>query len=453
VVQDCGMTTDLLPALVRPGDPGWDVARRSWNTAVDQHPAAVAQAASVADVQAAVAYARAEGLRVAPQTTGHGSEALGLDALRGALLLRTTGLDAISIDVAGRRAHVGAGVSAGALADAAGAHGLAPVLGLAASVGVAGLSLGGGLGWLSRTHGLAADNVPAIDVVTAAGEALRVDADHEPDLFWALRGGGGRAAIVTGLEVALHPVDEATGGMIAWPVERTAEVLEQARRLAADAPECLSVVARVLALPPLDAIPEPIRGRRIVAVLAAHFGPAADAERLLAPLRGTGAALLDSFGPVSAADLPRLAGDPEDPGPARGAGFLLQALTPELVAAVADVVADEALGALGVLELRQLGGALGRPAAGGGALSSIDAGWAFFAGGFAGDAAAGAAVGAALEEVAARLAPWTAPRALLSLAALGTDPASGFAPETWGKLVSVRDAYDPDRLILANHDA
>jgi FAD/FMN-containing dehydrogenase len=140
------MTTDLLPDLVRPGDPGWDAARRGWNTSVDQRPAAVAQATSVADVQAAMRHARAAGLRVAPQATGHGSESLDLDALRGALLLRTEGLDAVAVDPVARTATVGAGVTAGALADAAGAHGLAPVLGLAASVGVAGLSLGGGLG-------------------------------------------------------------------------------------------------------------------------------------------------------------------------------------------------------------------------------------------------------------------------------------------------------------------
>jgi len=446
-------TTDLLPDPTRPGDPGWDAARGSWNTAIDQHPAAVARASSVADVQAAVAHARGAGLRVAPQATGHGSEALSLEALRGALLLRTSGLDAIAVDPAARTAHVGAGVTAGALADAAGAHGLAPVLGLAASVGVAGLSLGGGLGWLSRTHGLAANNVRALDVVTAAGAALRVDAEHEPDLFWALRGGGGRCAIVTGLEVALHPVGEATAGMIAWPAERAGEVLEQARRWAAGAPECVSAVVRVLSLPPLDAIPEPIRGRRIVAVLAAHFGPAADAERLLAPLRESDAALLDTFGPVGAADLPRVAGDPEDPGPARGDGLLLSELTPKLVEAIAAVAADEALAALTVVELRQLGGAVGRDAPGAGALPSLDAGWAFFAAGMAPDDDARAAVEAALAAVRERLAPWTSPRALLSSSGGGIDPARGFDPETWGRLVGVRDAYDPDRLILANHDA
>ena len=446
------LRADVAGRVVLPGDSDWDAARRSWNTAVDQHPAAVVEAASVADVQATVRHARAAGLRVAPQSTGHGSEALG--PLGGAILLKTSRLDAITVDLAARTATVGAGAQAGAVADAAGAHGLAPVLGLAATVGVTGLSLGGGVGWLSRLHGLAANQVVAFEVVTAAGDALRVDAEHEPDLFWALRGGGGRFAIVTGLEVALHPVAEATAGMIAWPAERTGEVLAVLRGWAAAAPENASAVLRILSLPPLDVIPEPIRGRRIVALVAAYLGPADEAEALLAPLRGeVDAPLLDTFGPVAAADLPRVAGDPEAPGPARGDGFLLDELTPELVAGFTALMADEAVSALTVMELRQLGGAVSRPAAGGGAVASIDAGWSCFAGGFAGDGASSAAVATALGDVRTRLAPWIADRALLSSSGGGIDPATGFDPQTWERLVGVRDAYDPDRLIFANHDA
>ncbi len=448
------LRAEVAGRVVLSGDVGWDAARRSWNTSVDQHPATVVEAASVADVQATVRHARAAGLRVAPQATGHGSEALGLTSLRGAILLRTARLAAIAVDPAARRVTVGAGARAGAVADAAGAHGLAPVLGLAASVGVAGLSLGGGVGWLSRLHGVAANQIVGLEVVTAAGETLRVDAEHEPDLFWALRGGGGRCAVVTGLEVALHPVQEATAGMIAWPAERVGEVLELLRGWAVGAPDHASAVLRVLSLPPLDVIPEPIRGRRIVTLVAAHIGPAAEAQALLAPLRdGVDAPLMDTFGPVVAADLPRVAGDPEDPGPARGDGFLLDDLTPEAAAAFAALVADEAVTALSVMELRQLGGAVGRsPSDGGGALSAFDAGWSCFAGGVAGDEASRAAVGAALADVRTRLAPWIAERALLSSSGGGIDPATGFAPQTWERLVGVRDAYDPDRLILANHD-
>src|SRR5919198_5407313 len=188
------MTTSLQESirgrLTLPSDPGWDEARRMWNLSVDLRPAAIADVASPQDVQEVVRLAARDGLRVAPQSTGHGSEALG--PLDDTVLLKTSGLRGVVIRPEARTVRVGAGVLAGEAAAAADKHGLAPVLGLAPTVGVAGLVLGGGTGWLSRAHGLAANNVRAFEVVTAAGERLRVGADAEPDLFWALRGGGGR---------------------------------------------------------------------------------------------------------------------------------------------------------------------------------------------------------------------------------------------------------------------
>ncbi|HEX5925099.1 MAG TPA: FAD-binding protein [Baekduia sp.] len=441
------MTTlpTLHGRLVSPGDDGYDDARQGWNLAVDQRPAAVAEAASAADVQAVVRHALATDVRVAPQATGHGAEALALDALRGAILLKTAGLDAIAVDPAARTATIGAGVKAGALAAAAAVHGLAPVLGLAPSVGVAGLTLGGGLGWLSRTHGTAAAGLLGAEVVTAAGELVQAD----DDLLFALRGGGGRGVVVTSLTVALHPIEEVSAGMIAWPVERAGEVLEQVRRVALGAPDCLSLVFRVLSLPPLDVIPEPIRGRRIATVTAAHIGPHADGGRLLAPLRGGSDVLLDGFGPVAPGELVRVAGDPEAPGAARGDGFLLDDLTPDAVAAVAALVGDERLG---VFEVRQLGGVLRTAPREDAAVGAIDAGWAFFAGGLADDAASTAAVTDALATVRERLRPFAAPRTLLSSAGLGVDPATGYAPGVWDRLVALRDVHDPERLFLHHHD-
>jgi FAD/FMN-containing dehydrogenase len=445
------LRADLDGRLLLPGDPDYEAARLPWNRSVEQRPAAVVEAAGVADVQATLRHARALGLRVAPQSTGHGAESLA--SLAGAILLRTAALDGVEIDVGARVARVGAGVTAGAVAAAAGEHGLAPVLGLAPSVGVAGLALGGGLGWLSRTHGLVANNVLALDVVTADGTARRVDARQEPDLHYALRGGGGRFAIVTGLELALHPVSDVSAGMLAWPVEATADVVEQVRRWALTAPDCASAVVRVLSVPPIEAVPAPIRGRRVVAVVAAHLGTPADAERAIAPLRGAGTTLLDGFGPIAPADLVRVAGDPEEPGPGRGDGLLLREVTPDTVAAIAGLVGDDAIEALGVLELRQLGGALGRPApAGHGPLPSVDAGWAVFAGGFAPDAAARAAIDDALAHVRERLAPWTARQVLLNSSYGGADLAAAFGAQAWERLQRIRHAYDPDKVILANHD-
>jgi FAD/FMN-containing dehydrogenase len=436
--------------MTLPGDPEWDAARRSWNLSVDQHPAAVVEAASVEDVQAVVRAAAREGLRVAPQSTGHGSEALG--PLDGAVLLKTSALRDVTVDADAGIARVAAGALAGAVADAAGARGLAPVLGLAPSVGVAGLALGGGIGWLSRVHGLAANNVRAFEVVTAAGERQRVDAETEPELFWALRGGGGRFAIVTALEVRAHPLPEAFAGMVVWPAESAPEVFEEFRRWSFEAPEALSPVFRYVAMPPIDAVPEPLRGRKVVALLAAYLGTQADGERVAAPIRSSNATLVDTFGPIGPADLVRVAGDPEDPVPARGDGFMLDELTEDAVAAIGGLIAEDALDPLTVLEVRLLGGALGRAADRPGALARLDGAFTFFGGGAASDADSAAAIAERNAELRARLAPWTSKRELLNSSGGGIDPAQAFDVATWERLERAREAYDPDRLIQPNHD-
>jgi FAD/FMN-containing dehydrogenase len=443
-----------IPSTIRgrvtlPSDPGWDDARRSWNLSVDQHPAAVVEAAGPEDVQAVVQSAAREGLRVAPQATGHGSEPLG--PLDGAMLLKTSAMRAVTVEADAGIARVEAGALAGEVADAAGAHRLAPVLGLATTVGVTGLALGGGTGWLSRAYGLAANNVRAFDVVTAAGEPLRVDAHTEPELFWALRGGGGRFAIVTALEVEAHPVAEVSGGMIVWPAERAAEVLEQFRRWTWGAPESLGAVLRYLDLPPIDAVPAPLRGRKVVAVVAAHLGTEGDGRRLMEPLRASNGALVDTFGPIGPADLVRIAGDPDQPGPARGDGFLVGELDDGLIEAVAGLIAEDELAPLSALELRLLGGAMARVSEGSGALAALDGAFSVFAAGLAFNADAAAAIADRLDNLRTRLAPWTSPRALLNASGGGIDPARAFDDATWERLLRVQDAFDPDRLILSNH--
>jgi hypothetical protein len=416
--------------VVLPGDAGWDEARRAWNLSVDQRPAAVVEAAGAEDVQAVL---RA-GARMAVQATGHGSE--GLPDLEGTVLLKTSRLREVTVD--GGVVRAGAGALAGDVAAAAGAHGLAPVLGLAPTVGVTGLALGGGTGWLSRAHGLTCNSVRAFEVVLASGERRRVDADHEPELFWALRGGGGRYAVVTALELAAHPVPEASAGLLAWPAERAAAVLERFRRWTGDVPEALGAVFRYLALPDVDGVPAPLRGRRVVAVIAAFTGTDADARRLVEPLRrGT---LMDTFGPVGPADLVRVAGDPEQPVPARGDGFLLRELD---VDAVAGLIED--IDPLGVLELRLLGGALARAPHGHGALARLDGAFAVFAGGAAVDAAASAAIDERLTQVRERLAPWRAAQGMLN----SSGAARAFDPATSVRLDVVRDAFDPERRLVA----
>ena len=442
------LPSTLSDRVTLPGEPGWDAARRSWNLSVDQHPAAVVEPRTPEDVQAAIRFAAENGLRVAPQATGHGSESL--PPLDGALLLKTSALRTVEVRADEGIARVEAGARAGEVADAAGDHRLAPVLGLATSVGVVGLALGGGTGWLSRAYGLTANNVRALEVVTAKGDRLRADSRSEPELFWALRGGGGRFAIVTAVELEVHPVPDVSAGMLVWPAEQAAAVLEQFRAWTSDAPESLGAVFRYLDLPPIEAVPPPLRGRN-VAVIAAHLGTEADGQRLIEPLRALDGSTLDTFAPVGAADLVRVAGDPEEPVPARGDGFLVRELTDELVDAIADLIAQNALSPLSVLELRLLGGALARPADGHGALATLSGAISVFVSGPVFDADAPAAIADRIQHLRARLAPWTVSQALLNASGGGVDPARAFDDATWERLRRVQDAFDPDRLILSNH--
>jgi len=434
--------------VTMPGDPDWDDARRSWNLSVDQRPAVVVEAAGSDDVQAVVRFAAREGMRVAPQSTGHGSESLG--PLDGAVLLKTAAMRSVTVDADAGIARVEAGARAGEVADAAGEHGLAPVLGLAPTVGVTGLALGGGTGWLSRAYGLTACNVRAFEVVTADGELRRADAQSEPDLFWALRGGGGRFAVVTAMELAAYPAPEVFAGAAMWPAERAREILDRFRRWTQDVSEALGAVFRYLDLPAIDAVPPALRGRRVAAVIAAYLGGEADGRALIERMRADGA-LVDTFGPVAPAALVRLAGDPEDPAPARGDGFLVRELDDGVVDAVTELIDGNALAPLGVLELRLLGGAMANGPDDGGALSTLDGDFSVFAGGPVFDDGMRAANADRLQDLRARLAPWTTPQAVLNASGGGIDPAQGFDGATWERLRRVQDQFDPGRLIVSNH--
>src|SRR4051794_17347721 len=210
-------------ALVLPDDPRYDDARSSFNLRVDQRPAAVASPADARDVAEAVALARRVGLRVAPQATAHNQAPLG--DMEDMLLLNVSRMQEVRVDPGARSVRVGAGVKWDRVAPRLSAHGLAGLHGSSLDVGVAGYSLGGGMGWLARKHGLQTNAVTAFEVVTADGELIRVDADHEPDLFWAMRGGGGNFGVVTAIEFGVVELDELYAGALFFDFERSAEVL------------------------------------------------------------------------------------------------------------------------------------------------------------------------------------------------------------------------------------
>lgn len=450
------MTSDSDSTPARPdcasvlaGEPGWDDARQAWNLAADQHPAVVAHPESAGDVIAAIDFARRRGLRVAAQATGHG--AAELDPLDDALLVKTAHLREVSIDPAARRARVGGGVQWGAVSAAAAEHGLAGLAGSSGTVGVVGYTLGGGVGWLGRRYGLACNSVLAVEIVTADGRLRRVDADHEPELFWALRGGGGGSfGVVTAIELALQPVAQVEGGALFWPMERADEVLDAWWSWAQTVPDEVSSLGRLLRLPPMPAIPEFLRGRDFAVVEVADLRGPGHAGDLLAPLRAL-APEIDTIATLPAPGLGTIHMDPEDPVPGAGDGALLATVTPETIATMVRTAGHGSGSPLLSLEVRHLGGAFALAAPDGGVLRALDAEAALFGVGIAAGPEATAAVRAGLCEVTSALAPWISPRALQNFAGRRCTPAELFGQGAAARLAAVKAEVDPGDLFRANH--
>jgi FAD/FMN-containing dehydrogenase len=328
--------------------------------------------------------------------------------------------------------------------------GLTPLAGSSHDVGVVGYTLGGGVGWLSRRYGLAANSVLAAEVVCADGRLLRVDHETDPDLFWALRGGGGSFGAVVALEFALYPVLNVYAGMLLWPWERAAEVLRAWSALAAAAPDALTSVGRLLRFPPLPDIPEPLRGGSFVAVEAAFDGPAAEAEQLLADLRRL-SPHIDTATTVPAARLLQLHMDPPGPVPGIGDGFLLDEFPAEAADALAAVGGPGSGSPLVSLEVRHLDGALAVAPAGHGALARLDGRFAVYGVGIPAGPDAAAAVAAHFPRVRDALTAWDSGRSYLNFAEQETDLSSAFPAETLERLHAVKLRYDPADVFRANH--
>jgi hypothetical protein len=435
--------------IVLPLDDDWDAARLAWNLAIDQHPEMVALPESAADVAAAVAYAAENELRVAMQGTGHGAAGRGGE-LAGTVLVKTERMRAIEIDPASRTARVEAGALSAEVAEAAGQHGLATLAGSSPDVGVVGYTLGGGLSWLGRRYGLAASNVISVEIVTADGRIRRIDAEADPDLFWAVRGGGGSFGAVTAIEFALFPVAELYAGVMLWPIERAAEILRAWREWTAEMPDDMTTVGRLLQLPPIPDIPEPLRGRSFVGVEAFYLGAEAEGAALVAPMRALGPEI-DTVQTIPAAALQHVHMDPEHPVPGVGDGMLLDELPPAAIDALVAAAGPGSGSPLLSVEVRQLGGALAAPAAGGGAVSHLDADFVVFGVGVAMSPEQGAGVTAHLGVLREALAPWEADTAYLNYAERDIPGDNLFGPYTHHRLRAVKSAYDPADLFRSSH--
>ncbi|MBG0829082.1 FAD-binding oxidoreductase [Planomonospora sp. ID67723] len=411
-----------------PGDAGYERERQAPYSDIDPRPAVVAMASDHADVQTAITTAREHGLPFSVQGTGHGTHA----ACNGGILLKTSEMASVLVDPDRQVARVGAGAVWEQVIAAAEPFGLAPLAGSHQSVGVAGYTLGGGVGWLGRKYGFAADSVLSAEVAGADGRLLKASADEHPDLFWALRGGGGNFGVVTSLEFRLYPVGRVYAGVAYFAAERAAETLARYRDWTADAPDELSTSVLLTRLPRAPEVPAAVRGRRVLAIQVMYAGEEEQARRALAPLwQAAGPALSETFRSSSFG-----AADMGGTGPAQV--NLLDTLPDPVIDALVAAAARPDSPVL-TAEIRHWGGAMGRPGPDAGPVGHRTVRFATVLDGW-------------VPEVDEALRPYAAGRSFLNFL---HDPAraeTAYAPGDHRRLREVKRAYDPDNFFHLNYN-
>lgn len=348
-------------AVLHPGDARYEQTCAGWNLAWTQRPAVVVRASSEADVIHAVRYAAAQELSVAVQNTGHGVTVPADDQ---SVLISTKGLDQVTIDPHAGTATIGGGTTWGPVLAAAQEHGLAPLLGSAPHVGSVGYSLGGGFGWLARKHGLAVDAVRALRVVLADGRAVTTSPTEESELFWAMCGtAGGSLGVVVDMTVALVPVTDVYAGNLFYPLDVAREVFDRYVSWTDHAPEELTSAFNITAFPPLDIVPEPLRGNTFVIVRGCFAGAPGDetGQQLVDQWRSWRGPLMDTWATIPFARSAEIAMDPVDPVPTASSGRWLTALDGTVLEAMLDaVVGGDSPSPMLFAETRHGGGATHR---------------------------------------------------------------------------------------------
>ncbi len=364
------LQSSIRGRVITSDDPAYDEARRAWDLTVQQWPAAIVVAKGSTDIAEAMRFARRKGLAVAVQSTGHGV----VRAANDALLILTSEMNQIRVDPVSHTTWVGAGAKWGMVLEKTQPFGLAPLLGSSPDVGVVGYTLGGGLGWLGRKYGLAADSVRFFEVVTADGRLLRVSETENPDLFWGLRGGGGCLGMVTAMELQLYPVTTVYGGNLLYPVELARDVFTRYRDWIVSLPDEMTSSVLLMNFPPVPEVPEFLRGQSFAMVRGCYCGPVEQGEALLKSWRTWRVPSVDDFRVMPFASVATISNDPVDPVPGWTTGAWLRDLSDEAI----DILIGYGSGSNGpspfvVTEVRHAGGAVGRVESGSSAYGNRDA--------------------------------------------------------------------------------
>ncbi|MFC9998410.1 FAD-binding oxidoreductase [Nocardia sp. NPDC127526] len=413
------------------GDEGFEQARQPWNLTVEQSVRAVVEPADADDAARLVRYARDAGHTLTVQSSGHGAS----DALAGAILVRTNRFDEVRVDPGARTARVGAGATWARVLTAPGAHGRTGVTGSAPQVGITGFTLGGGLSWFSRKYGWAADNVTAFEVIDADARKLRVTASSEPDLFWALRGGGGDYAMVTALELALHPVPALYGGRMAWPVDRAREVMAAFREIVAGAPEELTLWCSLSQFPNAPAL---------ISVSVTYLGDAGTGQALLAPLDRIGGRIADTRALMQLTDIGTITAEPTKPTPSLHHTALLTDLTDTVV----ETLLAESISPLVSVQIRHLGGALARPSDS--AAGAVPEPFCLTCYGLATNPSAATEFQKRVRDYLGRLGLIPSGRTPFSFLAPGQSAADALGADTLARLRDIKRDRDPKGVFRAN---
>ncbi|MFC4586720.1 FAD-binding oxidoreductase [Sphaerisporangium corydalis] len=446
------MTTvsDRDTGIALPGEPAYEAATRVFNLIAPAEPFAAVTARTVEDIRSALRFAAAERLPVRVHTTGHASATA--RPMPDALLIRTRLAGAVEIDAARRLARVPAGTPWGAVVAAASAHGLTPPHGSSPDVGVVGYLLRGGMSFYSRKVGLAVNSVRAIELVTAGGDLLRVDADTDPELFWALRGGGGGFGVVTAVEIALFPVAKVITGAAFWPAADAPALLRAWRAWTENAPPEVATSARVMNLPALPEVPPVLAAGPVLCVdgvilveTGADVAAAQrDADELLGPLRALADPVLDGWELTGPAGVLESHMDPSDPVAIVGDHMLLGEIGDDGVEELLRVIGAGSGSPLITAGLRQLGGAYAVPDPEGGALTHLDARYAYSGAGVPGGPLTKEAIQEHCARVRAALAPWDTGRTAPTFVESHAQPQGHLDAAQVARADEVRRRVDPE---------
>lgn len=433
--------------VLTPGSPGFDVLRQGWNLTFTHNPAVIVVPASAADVATAVRHAAEHHMHVVVQATGHGP----VTTADGAMLIVTRPMDRVAVDADAGTARIGAGAKWQDVLGPATAVGLAPLLGSTPDVGVVGYTLGGGMGWIARKYGLSADHVRAIEIVTADGVIRRTDPEREPDLFWALRGGGaGSFGVVTAIEIDLVPLESLYAGNLLYPPEMAGEIAARYREWIADAPDELTSSICLMNFPPVEDVPEPLRGRSFTIVRGAFIGSDADGESLLQHWRAWRAPDIDLWGRMPFDQIATVSNDPLDPLAGLATTEWFDSIDDQVIDILEQALFDqEPGGPLLFGEIRHAGGAVARPPEYPNAYGNRQRQHVLEVVGVIPSADDMPALEERLTDLRKQLAPHVAGGAYINFLdgpEKARRSAEGFEPEAWERLRRVKAHYDPDNV-------